>query len=145
MSNKIDNAMDVLAAKLTLDLVTNGSFKALERRLINPFTQATFPVVGVIPLGTRRTTKNAATEVWETPLSVRICCRAKDDEGDAAITERLAEFMAAVDAYNALAAPRGVVDKPDFHFWYIADQETLVPVGAIGTLRLKTDGVLLDP
>ena len=145
MSNKIDNALDVLVAKLTADLVTGGNFKAVERKLINAFTQPTVPVLGLLPMSSRRTHKTAATEVWVTTLSARICCRSKAAKADEAITERLAEFVAALNAYNALGTPKGVVDLPQINYWYLSDAETWMPVGAICTLRLRTDGALLDP
>jgi len=143
MANLIDNAMDVLVAKLVTELVDGGSFKAVARRVVNALAEPAAPVLGLVPSAAVRTRKAGGTVTWEVTLAMAIVARSKDTDSDAAVSELLADLDAALTAYNALAAPKGVADMPRWQFWYAHKHETLAPVGAVGTIRLRVDGASL--
>ena len=145
MANAVDTALDALAGATYLGaLVTAGTLKAVERRILNALTEPTVPVLGIVPSAMYRQIKTATTEYWHVDLLLMLCTRAKGIECDESITDLAASVMGTLNAFNVADAPGGVVNQARWDFWY-ALGITDVPVGAITTAVLRVEGPLKTP
>ncbi|HUX00232.1 MAG TPA: hypothetical protein VMY35_04565 [Phycisphaerae bacterium] len=143
MANKIDTAIDAIETELKKLVEADGTgvLKAVVRRIINPLKETNLPICGLVPSEVVRHGGLGATADWQIPVLLMVCTRSKDVEGDATITEIIAEIQAKLDALIASAAPGVAFDLPRWDIWYRPGL-TDVPVGAWGSLRISITGTL---
>jgi len=146
MANSIDTALDALAGASYLGaLVTSSVLKKVERRIINPLTEPSVPVLGIVPAdAVRQIVTTGGTEYWHVGLLLMLCTRAKGVKSDESITELVGEVMGKLNAFNAAGASGGIAVGPRIDFWY-QFQVSNNPVGAWMTATLKLEGPLKTP
>lgn len=144
MANKFDTVMDAIELKLK-ELVSQdgtGVLKAVERRVITPLTEVRAPVLGLVLTRARRRGGPVGAAPWEADVLLMLCTRSKNTKADESITDLVAEADAKIEALVDAGTAGGGIDGPSWDFWYHGIGDALVPVGAMGTLRISVEGPL---
>lgn len=144
MANKIDTVMDAIKTKLD-ELVSvdgTGVLKAVQRRVISPLTESNVPILGLVVSRMRRRGGPAGGAPWEAQALVMLCARGKSTKADESITNLVAEVDAKIEALIDAGTAGGAIDGPEWDYWYQGIGDSLVPVGAIGALRISVEGPL---
>jgi len=148
MANKIDNAMDVIAAQFA-ELITAKTLRVVERRPVMPYGNASEPILGLVVSRMQR-----ANRIWTAEGLIRVVARKGTySETDQALTELMAVLDAKlteaadteIPATAAGGTPCAVVDSPMWDFWYAAENvgQPLARVGLMGTFKLTTETPLI--
>ena len=139
MSNKVDTAMTTLTNAL-VRLVGQGYFKSVRRGVINPLTETsiTSPVLALACSRMRR----ESGSFWVVDVLIQIAAAQKATLADGAIAELVAAVDDAIADLADGSSSCGVLDQPTWDFWYVHASAGVVPVGALGALRMQLESPL---
>jgi len=101
-------------------------------------------VLGVLPSEVYRTGGSAGERSWEMDvfLPLAVCGDGKADRFET-VSEVIAEVDAAIEAWDAGGGNHCSVDRYRWRYWAVAGKNNrLLPVGAVGSLRVSFDGPL---
>jgi len=141
MANKISNVIGAIERGLA-GLVVDGRLKAVQRRIINPLTEAQLPVLGLMPSTLRRDGGPRGSRTWVCQLLLMLAVRRGAGELDERIIDAVAAVDAAVDAVADAGTSGGVIQAPTWDLWAHPVEGALQPVGAMGTLEIRVEGPL---
>ncbi len=138
MANKIDITLDAIETKL--NTLVPATVKVVTRRIINPFTEHSVPVIGLAISRLHRERGNS----WIADVLIMIAANKGGVEADQTVTELVAEVDDKIDELVTAGTAGGMIDTPMWDFWYdAASMETpLQHVGAIGGLRIRVESSL---
>ena len=139
MSNKVDTAMTALTTALNA-LVTSGVLKSVRRGVINPLTETTI-TSPVLALACSRMRRESGS-FWVLDVLIQIAAAQKATLADGAIAELVAAVDGAIETLSAGTSIGAVLDQPTWDFWYVQAGAGLVPVGALGALRMQLESPL---
>ena len=139
MSNKVDTAMTTLTNAL-IPLGTAGVFKSIRRGVINPLAETTI-ASPVLALAVSRMHRESGS-FWVVEVLIQIAAAQKASLADGAIAELVAAVDGAIETLSAGSSAGGVLDQPTWDFWYVHAGSGLVPVGALGALRMQLESPL---
>lgn len=138
MANKLSTAITAIIEALG-PLVVDGTFRAVHRRLINPFTEMQLPVAGVRLVRWRRTNG----QQWEAEILIMLVGRLAQDASEETEVGLAGKVDAKLKALADAGTAGGVIEAPTWEPWPpMRNDGNLAPVGALGGLKLVVDDPL---
>jgi hypothetical protein len=141
MANKLDNAIQAVKEALET-LVSNGVLRSVKRGIIEPLTEIEQPVLAFAVSRVQRTGGPVAAREYTCEIALQLVCRRGEGDVDDPFLDVLGEVDACLDSLSVAGTAGAAIDAPVWDAWYVPQDEALVPVGAIGSLRIRVRGPL---
>ena len=138
MPNKIDNVFDKIETELA-ELVPD-TLTAVKREVVNPLKVLEPPLVGLVVSRLSR-----EDDTWTAEGLLMLAANKGNVSMDQAVTELVAALDDKIVELIDKGTAGGAIDRPVWDFWYSAASPDmpLMHVGAIGSIRVRTEDPLI--
>ena len=139
MANKLSRALGNIETKLK-ELVTDGSLRAVERRVIRPFQEMQLPVLGIKITQYGR----QAGKVWTADVVLMLATQAGAGADDEPNIDLAGKVDKKIQALADSGSAQCLIDAPTWEPWEAAREGgALAPIGNLGGLKITVDEPLL--